>query len=285
MKILKSHFQYSKSQRNGIFLLITISVVLQALFFWLQYATVKTNENSTILSQNIMIKLDSLNQIQSEKTHKIYPFNPNYLSDYKAYQLGMSVKEIDRLMAYRNKNKYVNSVKEFQNITKVSDTLLHKIAPYFKFPTWVTQKNKSFKKIVKNKIAIKDINTATVNDLEKIKGIGKQRAVRILKYRKLLGGYTFNSQLKEVYGIPNNVLQTLLKEFKVISKPKIKKINVNTASVYNLSKIVYIDVNLAKSIINYRKEVAEIQSLQELKIIKDFPVDKFHLINLYLQAY
>jgi hypothetical protein len=28
---------------------------------------------------------------------KVYPFNPNFITDYKGYKLGMSVQEIDRL--------------------------------------------------------------------------------------------------------------------------------------------------------------------------------------------
>ena len=52
----------------------------------------------------------------------------------------MTTKEIDRLHAYRKLNKFVNSIKEFQKITKVSDTLLSKMSPYFKFPDWVNKR-------------------------------------------------------------------------------------------------------------------------------------------------
>jgi hypothetical protein len=41
----------------------------------------------------------------------------------------MSIEEIDRLLAYRKLNKYVNSADEFQKVTLVS------IGPYFKFQT------------------------------------------------------------------------------------------------------------------------------------------------------
>ena len=84
--------------------------------------------------------MDSLiAQQRQNSAPKIYPFNPNYITDYKGYTLGMSAEEINRLHAYRAKNKWVNSSKEFQRITKVSDSLLKQIAPYFKFPDWVTK--------------------------------------------------------------------------------------------------------------------------------------------------
>ena len=80
-------------------------------------------------------------EIENRKP-KMYPFNPNYITDYKGEQLGMSLLEIDRLLAFRENNKFVNSKDEFQKVTKVSDSLLHKIAPYFKFPEWVVKKDK-----------------------------------------------------------------------------------------------------------------------------------------------
>ena len=58
----------------------------------------------------------------------------------------MKTKEIDRLLAHRKKRLFVNSAKEFQKITNISDSLLNTIAPYFKFPDWVQKKNQQNKK-------------------------------------------------------------------------------------------------------------------------------------------
>ena len=52
-------------------------------------------------------------------------------SDFKGYRLGMSIEEIDRLHKFREQGKFVNSIKRFQEITQVSDSLLNIIAPYF----------------------------------------------------------------------------------------------------------------------------------------------------------
>ena len=45
----------------------------------------------------------------------------------------MSVQEIDRLLAFRKENKYVNSAKEFQEVTKVSDSLLSSMLRFLNF--------------------------------------------------------------------------------------------------------------------------------------------------------
>ena len=41
---------------------------------------------------------------------------------------------------------------------------------------------------------------------------------------------------------------------------------------------------ITKKIFQYRDEVAEIQNLEELKNIEDFPIENFDKIALYLKA-
>jgi DNA uptake protein ComE-like DNA-binding protein len=214
---------------------------------------------------------------------KIYPFNPNYISDFKGYQLGLSVKEIDNLIAYRNQGKFINSIKEFQEVTGVSDSLLNVISPYFKFPKWVLKKRNTKVKKLKN-IEIKDINSATVADFIKVYGIGEKLGERIVKYRNKLQGFSFNSQLYEVWYLDKEVADKVLNKFQVKKQPTISKIDINNATVKELAENVYINYDLAKKIITYRNEVAEIQSIEELKKIDGFPLDKFNLIALYLKA-
>lgn len=271
----------------GFIFLMIIVIGIQCFLFFGKYK-LQTQDNllDNAISLNIQKELDSLERL-AHQPKKIYPFNPNYFSDYKAYQLGLSVKEIDRLLLYRSQGKYINSAKEFQKVTKVSDSLLLIIAPYFKFPKWtqqsVTKKKQSLNDLPKT-ILVKDINKATKQDLLEVYGIGDKRAETILNYRKILGGFSTERQFDEVWGLTPEVLQNLKKHFQVLSKPEIIQINVNTATVNQLKSIVYINFKQAKSIVEYRKEVAEIQNLAELKTISNFPVDKYDLISLYLHA-
>lgn len=46
-----------------------------------------------------------------------------------------------------------------------------------------------------------NLNTATVEDLMTIKGIGETYARRIIEFRDAIGGFTYMEQLKEVEGI------------------------------------------------------------------------------------
>lgn len=128
---MKSHFKFSKSQRNGIFLLIFIIISLQCFYFFVDVNNVDYSVSSDEL-EAFEKEIDSLKLIELEKrAPKIYPFNPNYITDYKGYTLGMSNEEIDRLLKFRNSGDWINSVKQFQEVTQVSDSLLNKNIPFF----------------------------------------------------------------------------------------------------------------------------------------------------------
>lgn len=289
MNIFKSHFSYNKRQRNGIFFLLLIIVLLQIVFFFVDFSSKDINtisQNEIALFQK---EMDSLKMVELENSKpKKFPFNPNYITDFKGYQLGMSVDEIDRLLKFRAKGNFVNSKEEFQNITKVNDSLLDLISPNFKFPDWVTSKNRKPKNISKNQkkhpVEIKDLNFIKANDLIFIKGVGEKTANRILNYRDKLQGFSADSQLYEVYYLDKEIADEILKHFKVIKVPTIKKININEATFKEVLSIVYLDYELTKKIFNYRDEVAEIQSIEELKKIDGFPIEKFERITLYLVA-
>lgn len=229
-------------------------------------------------------KVDSLKNHQFEASIKIFPFNPNYITDYKGYTLGLSTLELDRLFAFREDGKFVNSAKEFQTVTQVSDSLLNVLSPYFKFPDWVT-KHQSMKKVPSKQpaaVKLQDLNTATTEDLESIYGIGETLSERIIKFRDRLGGFLVNEQLYDVYGLKPEVADKALLRFQVLEVPSIQKININKASAAELSQLVYISRSLAFDIVAYRDKNGAYQSFQELSKVNKFPTGKLDRIALYL---
>ena len=286
---MKSHFKFTKRQRDGIFLLLIIVVVLQAISFYSDFKT----EMPRVDSQKLLTlnkEWDSLRKVQSENNKpKIYPFNPNYIDDHKGYVLGMSQEEIDRLLIYREQDKWVNSASQFQQVTGVSDSLLSMISPYFKFPEWVTNPKskpefKAFEKSKPKSVLEKiDLNKGTSEQLQKVYGVGEKLAERIIKYRnKFDGGFISDVQLQDVYGLSPEVIERILNDFTVKTPRQIKKTPLNTATREQLVTVQYIDYEIAKNIIEARTLREGFKSLDELTKVKDFPVQKIEIIKLYL---
>ena len=287
MTSFKSHFKFNKQERSGIFFLLFFIISVQLGYYLYQSNT--ENQSSPLKHDAVVqAEIDSLKAISLKKdTVHMYPFNPNFITDFKGYTLGMSVEEIDRLHNFRKKDEFVNSTIEFQNVTKVSDSLLNMISPYFKFPEWTqNRKSKTSNALTSSykskKVIWKDLNTATAEDLKKISGIGEKLSARIIKFRDRLGGFIIDDQLFDVYGLEADVVERALKQFKVVVKPDIVKINVNTATAEELSKLIYLQKHVAESIVNYRNLNGSINSLNELVKIEEFPAERINRIALYL---
>ena len=287
---IKTYFQYTASQRAGIFLLLTLIIGFQFLYFFVDFTSIETDKNTTEKQQwlSLQTEIDATKQETELDSPKLYPFNPNFITDFKGYKLGMTTQEIDRLLAFRKTNKYVNSAQEFQAVTKVSDSLLHIISPYFKFPDWVNNKKefKSYSKQnfeKKESLVVLDINQATQDDLKKVYGIGDGLSERILNEREKLGAFVSMEQMNDVWGLSPEVIEKLNQHFKVKTVPNIKKININTATIKELMQFSYFKYPLAKSIITYRSMNGGIKNGEDLPKIKGFPVEKSNIIVLYLE--
>ncbi|WP_343617545.1 helix-hairpin-helix domain-containing protein [Flavobacterium sp.] len=290
-KALNRYFKFTNRQQTGIFLLFIIIIVLQLIYFFADFShpeVVSAEEKQWLSLQK---EIDDQKQIKLEQKHTIYKFNPNYISDYKGYKLGMSVQEIDRLLAFRKENKYVNSAEEFQKVTQVSDSLLKVLAPLFKFPDWKqntrefkTEKKEYEKKpsYNKEKIVLTDINQASQEDLIKIYGIGEALSSRILKQKEILGGFVSMEQLEDVWGLSPEVIAELNKHFKIVMPASFKKIAINDASLKELAQFPYFKYALAKQIVTYRSMNGNFNNIEDLSKIKGFPVEKAKIISLYL---
>ena len=297
---MKSHFLFTNQQRNGIFLLLAVIVIIQCIYWFVPNIFTDTTTDTTtdkLINENELEtfrkEVDSLRLVEIEnRKPKIYPFNPNYITDYKGYTLGMTNEEIDRLHKFRERNQWVNSAKDFQKVTKVSDSFLDIISPYFKFPDWVTNpkpktqgysnsySNSSKPKTYQQKV---DLNLATANQLKKVYGVGEKLSERIIKYRdKYKGGFISDVQLSEVYGLSPEVIERIKNDFTVKTPRAIKTYNLNTASRDELVTIQFIDYEVAHNIIEERTLRDGFKSLEELTKVEDFPIKKFDIIKLYL---
>lgn len=289
---LKSHFKFSNSQRNGIFLLAILIVVFQCIYVFVDFSSEEAPEDTVVL-EKLRQQVDSLKRVKAEiEKPKVYPFNPNYITDFRGYTLGMSVDEIDRLLEFRAKNQWINSAKQFQEVTKISDSLLAVLEPSFSFPAWISNTKPSIdnsKNTDPNAFKLKsfeqkiDLNTATAQDLQIVNGIGPKLSENIIKYRnKFKGGFISEIQLQDIYGLSPEVIERIKNDFAVKTPRIIEKINLNTATREQLVTIQHIDYEIAHYIIEQRTLRDSFKSFDELLRVKNFPIQKFEIIKLYL---
>lgn len=286
-------YYYTQSQKRGFIALLIVFFAVQLLLYWYDHQPRNRGREVSLVEgrHRIQKEMDSLRLLQTAKKDTIYPFNPNYLTDYKGYILELTLEELDRLFAYRTANHYVNSSQEFQEVTGVSDAWIAKYSPYFVFGNrrkYISTTNNVRELAGKPKekaksIVVQDINRATIETLQEIYGIGPALSKRIIDDRTKWGGYVHIDQVKFVYGLSEQVIASLLQQYAVLSSPPITPIDLNNATVNDLKNIPYLNYYLAREIIKYRSLHGDFVNKEQLKEIEKIPLDKIHIISLYLE--
>ena len=293
MNSLKSHFVFNRSQRSGILFLVLLMTILMHVNYFYDFSSPDIMDIYSPEMKGLQKEIDSLRLVEIEtRKPKRYPFNPNYMTDFKAYTLGLSPQEFDRLKDFRIKNQWVNSVADFKRVTKVSDVVLAEISPLFKFPEWVSQpksrgnsfeqegRAKGFTELPFNKKT--DLNLATLSQLEKVSGIGKSLSKRIIDYREKLGGFSADIQLYGVWGLHQDVVKRTLHVFTVKTPKTVRPINLHKASASDIATIPGVSFDLAKEIWEFVVLRGRIESVSELEKIEGLSEAKLKLIQLYL---
>ena len=138
--------------------------------------------------------------------------------------------------------------------------------------------SKSFSK--PKSIEVIDINESTKEDLMKVYGVGDKLSDRILEQKEKFGAFVSMDQLQDIWGLSPEVIEKLNTSFTVKNKSRCKKINLNEATVKELSNFPFFRYQLAKEIVIYRTMNGSL-TIEDLSKIKGFPIEKIKIIALY----
>lgn len=237
--------------------------------------------------RKLQARIDSILDVEQRRLpDEIRPVNPNFISDFKGYVLGMSPAEIDRLHRFRASGNFVQNAQHFQHVTGISDSLLNELAPAFRFPSFpqhpAATSAEGRSESQRKATGKKDLNKASAEELQSIRGIGKVLSARIVKFRGALGGFATEAQLYEVYGLDSAVVLRVLQQFAVIDSTVVHRLNINQATREELAALIYLSPRRAEQIISLRDSLGSIESFDQLTKIQDFPQEEIDRIKLYL---
>ncbi len=207
-----------------------------------------------------------------------FPFNPNNLPKEEWRKIGLSDRQVSVIKNYESKGGKFYKKEDLKKIYCISDADYLTLEPFIKIENLKYEK-KTYQE--KEADLMLDLNTSNVEDLQKLKGIGPSFSKRIIKYRDLLGGYYKKEQLLEVYGFEQEKFDNIQQNI-TINPSRIKKININSATIDDLKTHPYIKYSIARLIVNYRKQHGDYDSVESIKSIKTISDDLFEKIKFYL---
>lgn len=275
-QLLREYFTFNKRERNGIFVLLTIIVLLMA-YLSISDRFIQREEVDFTKFEREILTLNQEEQrtdysIQQKKTDREkstiipvqrFPFNPNNLPADDWKKLGLTEKQIRSIQKYESKGGVFRSKEDVKKMVVISPELYASLESYISIPEKKSKPIFSEKKKEYRANPLLEINTADSAQLTSIKGIGPYFAKNIIKYRNALGGYYSKEQLLEVWKFDKEKLDAI-QTFIQVDPSSIRKININTCTVEEL-KHPYIRWNVANVIVNYRMKHGNYATIEEVK--------------------
>lgn len=215
--------------------------------------------------------MEALFEVQDRQ---LFLFDPNSCPVDSLILLGFPQRLAERLVNYREKGGRFMVKDDVQKVYGVNEELMNTLRNFIDLPLSVDTASKILNRV--------NINTATIEQLKEINMIGDVLANRIIKYKKLLGGFIHEDQLLEIYGLTEPALSNLTSLAFVAIDFKPTMIKVNHADVKELMKHPYISNQLAEDLIRYREINSSIASEKVLINFKSIDKSNYEKLILYL---
>lgn len=185
-------------------------------------------------------------------------FNPNDVSKNTLLAMGVPEKTANNWARFLASGGRFRKPEDMQKIYGLSPADYQRLLPYAELSDNVAENNLAVAENFPNtyedvsaKVVI-DINQASAEEWQQLRGIGPAFSKRITNFRDKLGGFQSVQQVSETYGLPDSVFQKIVLQLR--PSPILRKLKINTATVEELAAHPYLRFNDARMIVNYREE-------------------------------
>lgn len=215
------------------------------------------------------------NGTETNDPASLFKFDPNTLAFSGWKQLGIPEKIVRTIVNYLSKGGRFRRPEDIAKIYGMHASDAHRLMPYIqiKSPNEAVsgrEQNKLFPAATnyprRKQYIVTDINTADTADWAKLPGIGSRLAFRIVQFREKLGGFHSIEQVAETWALPDSTFQKI-KPWLSTSTIHLRTIRINEADQETLRQHPYLRWELARAIVDFRKQHGPFKSEDDLKKI------------------
>lgn len=294
----KDFIAFSKNTRIGVLIILTIFLIVAMLPRIIGHLTW---EKPLITSEKKLSTKESETK-QTINYADLKVFDPNDLSIDEWMDLGLSEKQAKSVINFKEKIGGFKDALTFKKSYGISDQFYSKIESKIKFKSVNKQNNLNDGEVTSDKkitnsdslsnasdsirfrtkaIEKIEINSASYDELIQIKGIGNYFAEQIIDLRIRRGGLTSLNQLLEIPYFNEEKLEKVLPSMD-IDQSKVLKINLNKATLKQLSRHPDITWDMARSIIDLRTDLGTFESLDQILLSAHVDLRRFNHLKKYL---
>jgi len=281
------YFSFTRSERNGTLLLGLLLMV--SLLLNLFAGKVEFRSGSSADEARALLEQLTLPSATEWSGGKLFTFDPNTISPAQLDSLALPLQIRTNLLRYRAKGGQFRRPQDFGKLYGMNDSLMAVVLPYLDLPgTPPSRGHQTFPGTYARKSgtpgsggsaralpvpgeapdlrrseAMIELNLADSALLETLPGIGPAFAGRIIRYRRILGGFRSPGQLREVYGMTEERYRQF--EGKVtVDSTLTTPLRLNFADSRSLARHPYIGSDLARAILHLRSAHGPFQSPSQL---------------------
>ncbi|MGM0530396.1 MAG: helix-hairpin-helix domain-containing protein [Bacteroidota bacterium] len=277
----KDLFSFSGRERKGIFVLLIILILLIVLRTHMHLLFPRENKSMDPYfisevenflrsgsSESPKAEVSPIRKIDKESARsestpsQLFYFDPNTINNREWKKLGISDGQLKVINNFKQSGGKFFKKEDVKKIYGMDENTYARLEKYIKIKQ-PSPETKEIDETSKKDLPVIEINTADTFHLTLLRGIGPTYARRICKYRDLLGGFSSKEQLKEVYGITEELV-SLIDSTINIDREQIRTIDVNKAKFGELIRHPYLNEFQTKAIIQYRQFKERINDLREL---------------------
>lgn len=275
----KEHLAFNKRERYGVIVLCALLLVVSLLraswdsFFPPMYPDVefvafpeteRPSHESFVSDYSRKITRDNKETPKSNSRDLITEmFNPNVISTGQWINLGFSKKQADALVNYRSSIGGFHSIQDVGSSFVISEEKLAQLKPWMVFSKKETKviPEKAFE--VEKALPFVELNVADSLELLTVRGIGPFYAGKIVELRSELGGFSSHQQLLLLYGMDSVKVESISSQT-TINLELVEIRNINVLSTKELASHMFIDYNVARTIVKYREQHGNYKSFEDL---------------------
>ncbi|MCS7005114.1 MAG: helix-hairpin-helix domain-containing protein [Cytophagales bacterium] len=292
LAFLRAYFGYTDREAKGYLMLILLLFGLMVVPSFIRvpdnYSEEQFQKDQKTLDSLLILYQSNSNAKATTKDSSflpysdvsLSPFNPNRIDSIGWIKLGVPSWIVSRIIKYKSKGGYFKRKEDLQKIYGFPLQLYRKLEPYLVFDTLNTKIPAKEKTILS--LPKPDLNKASETDIEKIRGIGKTTAQRIIKFREKMGGFASWEIVKKTYGLKLEQFESLQKYF-TLSPLSFKKIPINSISTEDLAQFPLISKKQAQVITYYRQQRGKFIDFEDFVKTCEIPDSLANLLKPYLE--
>ena len=302
-KWIRYYFGISRTEANGVIILVLIMAVLTFLPLIVNYLSHRNSGDSdeqqrldsltALLNQNL-IPINREEIPASEDSFSYFSFDPNTAGREDLLELGLGAELSNRIIKYRESGGRFYRKEDLKKIYGLTTEKYDQLHPYIsiedaemsisdkKFPLQEENRILDFSS-KSDEIVLFDINKADSSELIFVDGVGKVLSSRIVRFRENLGGFVTIAQLQEVYGLEQYAFENLNESAFIEDNFRPRIIPINSWPADSLARHPYIDFNTARVIVAYRHQHGNYQKSSDLLQVLVLNKDWVERITPYLE--